>query len=454
MITHDYTEDQLVEQPAIDLFGKLGWETVSALHETFGADGTLARETSGEVVLLARLRRGLERLNPDLPNEAISAAIDHLTRDRSTMSIAAANRDVYELLKDGIKVSVSDRERGGQKTERVRVIDWENPAANDLLLVSQMTMTGPLYTCRPDLIGFVNGLPLVVMEFKKPGVPARAALDENITSYKHPLNGVPALFWFNGLIIASNGSDSRVGSITADWERMFEWKRVEREDEPRRISLDTMIRGTCAPTRLLDLVENFTLFSEHKSGLIKILGQNHQVLGVNNAIASMLKARKEGHGRGGVFWQTQGSGKSFAMIFFSQKVLRKIAGNWTFVVVTDRVELDDQIAKTFKATGAVSEHESDECHAQSGAELCELLRGNHRYVFTLIHKFQTPELLCDRRDVIVLTDEAHRTQYDTLALNMRAALPNAIFLAFTGTPLIAGEERTREVFGEYVSIYD
>ena len=404
--------------------------------------------------MLARLRAALQQLNPGLQAEAISAAVNQLTRDRSVMSLAAANRDVYELLKQGVQVSVPDRERGGQKTERVRVIDWENPQANDFLLVSQMTITGPLYTCRPDLIGFVNGLPVVVMEFKKPGVPARAALEENITSYKHPLNGVPALFWFNGLIIASNGSESRVGSITADWDRMFEWKRIEREDEPRRISLETMIRGTCAPTRLLDLVENFTVFSEHKTGLIKILGQNHQVLGVNNAIASMLEARKEGHGRGGVFWQTQGSGKSLAMVFFSQKVLRKIAGNWTFVVVTDRAELDDQIAKTFKATGAVSQQEGDECHAQSGAELRDLLRGNHRYVFTLIQKFLAPEKLSDRRDIIVLTDEAHRTQYDTLALNMRSALPNAIFLAFTGTPLIAGEERTREVFGDYVSIYD
>ncbi|HMP84059.1 MAG TPA: HsdR family type I site-specific deoxyribonuclease, partial [Verrucomicrobiota bacterium] len=207
-------------------------------------------------------------------------------------------------------------------------------------------------------------------------------------------------------------------------------------------------------SRLLDLVENFTLFSEHKAGLVKIIGQNHQFLGVNNAIASMLAARKLGHGRGGVFWQTQGSGKSFSMVFFAQKVLRKVAGNWTFVVVTDRVELDDQIAKTFKAAGAVSETEGDQCHAASGAHLRELLRGNHRYVFTLIHKFQTPELLCDRPDVIVLTDEAHRSQYDTLALNMRAALPKALFLAFTGTPLIAGEERTKDVFGDYVSIYD
>ena len=464
-----FSEDQLVEQPAIQLFAELGWTTVSVLEEVFGPGGTLGRETKSEVVLLPRLREILERLNATLPPEAITSAIDTIARDRSAMSAAAANREVWELLRDGITVSVPDRERGGQKTERVRVVDWENPQANEFLLVSQMTITGPLYTCRPDLIGFVNGLPLVVIELKKPGVPVKQAFDDTLTSYKHAQNGTPALFWYNALLIASNGTDSRVGSLTADWDRFFEWKRIEREDEPRRVSLDVMLRGTCDPARLLDIVENFTLFSEHKAGLIKVLGQNHQVLGVNNAIVAALTARKEGHGRGGVFWQTQGSGKSFSMVFFAQKILRKVPGNWSFVVVTDRTELDDQIAKTFKACAAVSESEGDECHAQSGAHLRQLLGENHRYVFTLIHKFQ-PEspsprpspggrggvmpVLCDRRDVIVLTDEAHRSQYDTLALNMRSALPNALFLAFTGTPLIASEERTREVFGDYVSIYD
>ena len=451
MSAHAYTEDQLVEQPAIGLFAELGWQTVSASEETFGATGTLQRETKSETVLVPRLRMALETLNPTLPPEAITVAVDELARDRSAMSLVAANREVYALLKDGVKVSVPDREQGGQKIARVRVVDWENPAANDFLLVSQMSITGTLYTRRPDLVGFINGLPMVVVEFKKPGVPARAAFDDNLTCYKAD---IPQLFWSNALLMASNGTDSRVGSLTADWERFFEWKRIEREDEPRRISLEVVIRGTCEPGRLLDLVENFTLFSEHKAGLVKVLGQNHQFLGVNNAIVAMLTARQQGHGRGGVFWQTQGSGKSFSMVFFAQKVLRKVAGNWTFVVVTDRVELDDQIAKTFKATGAVSEAEGDQCHAESGSHLRELLRGNHRYVFTLIHKFQTPELLCDRRDVIVMNDEAHRSQYDTLAVNMRSGLPNALFLAFTGTPLIAGEERTREVFGDYVSIYD
>lgn len=446
-----YSEDQLVEQPARRLLASLGWQVLSAAEETVGLGGTLGRETKGETVLLLRLRTSLERLNPSLPPEAISQAIDHLIRDRSVMSLAAANREVYGFLKDGIEVSVMDTKSGGQEPKRVRVIDWENPAANDFLLVSQLSVTGPLYTRRPDLVGFVNGLPIVVIELKKPGVPAQQAFDDNLTCYK---SDIPQLFWFNGLMIASNGTESRVGSLTADWERFFEWKRIEREDEPRRVSLEVIVRGTCEPSRLLDLLENFTLFSEHKAGLVKVLGQNHQFLGVNNAIAATLAARKEGHGRGGVFWQTQGSGKSLAMVFFAQKILRKVPGNWAFVIVTDRVELDDQIAKTFKACGAVSETESEQCHAQSGAQLRQLLGENHRYVFTLIHKFQTPEALCDRSDVIVLTDEAHRSQYDTLALNMRAALPNALFLAFTGTPLIAGEERTREVFGDYVSIYD
>jgi type I restriction enzyme R subunit len=448
---HSYTEEQLVERPAIGLFAALGWETASALEEEFGPNGTLGRETKGDVVLILRLRTALERLNPTLPVDAIASALDELVRDRSAMSPEAANREVYALLKEGIKVSVPNRQHGGQRTERLRVVDWEQPLNNDFLLVSQLSVIGAMYTCRPDLIGFVNGLPWVVIELKQPGVPAREAFDDNLTHYK---SQVPALFWFNALLIASNGTDSRVGSLTADWERFFEWKRIEREDEPRRVSLEVMIRGTCDRERLLDLVENFTLFSEHKLGLTKIIGQNHQFIGVNNAIASVQSAREEGHGRGGVFWQTQGSGKSFSMVFFAQKILRRIAGNWTFVVVTDRIELDVQIAKTFKATGAVSQAEGDACHASSGSHLRELLRGNHRYVFTLVQKFQTSELLCDRNDVIVLTDEAHRSQYDTLALNMRAALPKAMFVAFTGTPLIAGEERTREVFGDYVSIYD
>ena len=452
-MTHDYTESLLVEQPALALLAEMGWATENAEYEAFGAGGTIGREAKGEVVLLPTLRTALGRLNPSLPDSGIEQAVDILTRNRAGMSPEGANREVYELLKEGVLVSIPDP-NGGQKQERVRVIDWEQPENNAFLAVSQMKVTGPMYSCIPDVIGFVNGLPLVVFEFKKPGVPDREAFDGNLISYKHPLNGVPGLFWYNALLITSNGTSSHVGSLTADWERFFEWKRIEREDEPRTVSLETMLRGVCDKGRLLDLVENFTVFSEHKAGLVKVLGQNHQFLGVNNAIAATERARAEYTGRGGVFWHTQGSGKSFSMVFYAQKILSKLTGNWTFVIVTDRVELDDQIAKTFKACGAVGDAEGDECHAQSGAHLRELLRGNHRYVFTTIHKFLSDEELSDRNDVIVLNDEAHRSQYDTMAMNMRMALPRATFLAFTGTPLIVGEERTKEVFGDYVSIYD
>jgi type I restriction enzyme R subunit len=366
---HDYTERHLVEEPALALLREMGWATMCAEGEGSEdphpqpplpqkGEGTLGRTTPGEVVLGPRLREALAKLNPGLPESGVQQAIDTLTRSRTGMSPEGANREVYDLLKNGVLVSIPDPS-GGQKQERVRVIDWDNPTDNDFFAVSQMKITGPMYSCIPDVIGFVNGLPLVVFEFKKPGVPDREAFDGNVTSYKHPLNGIPALWWLNAAIITSNGTESHVGSLTADWERFFEWKRIEREDEPRTVSLETMLRGVCDKARLLDIVENFTVFSEHKAGLVKVLGQNHQYLGVNNAIAATQKARAEYSGRGGVFWHTQGSGKSFSMVFYAQKILRKLPGNWTFVIVTDRVELDDQIAKTFKACGAVGGAEGE-----------------------------------------------------------------------------------------------
>jgi type I restriction enzyme R subunit len=452
MTPNPYSEDLLVEQPALALLAELGWQTACGLEETFAPEGgSLGRRYRREVVLQPRLRAALQRLNPGQPPEAISAAIEELSRNRSAMGLVAANREVYQLLKDGVLVSVPDTKRGGLSKVRLRVIDWDRPSENDWLAVNQIKIEGDLYNGIPDLVGFVNGLPLVVMEFKKPGVSAREAFTGNLTHYKE---AIPQLFWSNAFLIASNGTASRIGSLSADWERFFEWKRIASEDEPRRVSLEVLLRGTCQPQRLLDYVENFTLFTDSKSGLVKIIAQNHQVIGVNNAIAATLEARRRGHGRAGVFWQTQGSGKSYSMGFYSQKIQRKVPGDWTFVIVTDRTDLDVQIADTFKAAGIVSQAEGDQCHAGSGAQLAALLRGNHRYVFTLIQKFRVPELLCDRSDVVVITDEAHRSQYDTLALNMRTALPKALFTAFTGTPLIDGEERTREVFGDYVSIYD
>jgi type I restriction enzyme, R subunit len=452
MTAHAYSEKALVERSAMEILAALGWRTLSAYEETFGPGGTLGRASKTDVLLVPRLRDALKRLNPGVPAAAVDLAVEDLLRDRTAMEPAAANREVHRLLLDGVKITVKDQATAKDEPHTLRLVDWDRPENNDCLAVQQIEIQGPLYRCIPDLVLFVNGVPWVVAEWKKPGVPAKQAFDENLTSYKHPQNGVPRLFAYNALLLASNGTEGRVGSLTADWERFFAWKRVEREDEPRRVSLEVLLRGTCDRTHLLDLARHFTLFSTHKTGLVKVLGQNHQVLGVNNAVAATVEARAEGHGRAGVFWQTQGSGKSFSMVFYAQKILRTVPGDWTIVVVTDRVELDDQIAATFAAAGAVEDAKA--CHATSGAHLEQLLAENHRYVFTLIQKFTTRAVLCDRPDVIVIVDEAHRSQYDTLALNMRLALPRALFVAFTGTPLIAGEERTREVFGDYVSIYD
>jgi type I restriction enzyme, R subunit len=447
-----YTEDALVERPAIALLAELGWKTVNAYHEFDHGASTLGRETRSEVILTARLRPALQRLNPDAPSEAIDQAVDEITRDRSRMSMVAANREIYSLLKNGVRVSVPDPEGNGETVQQMRVVDWEEPANNNFLFASQLWVTGDMYTRRADLVGFVNGLPLVFVELKAAHCRLEAAFTGNLRDYK---DTIPQLFWPNALIILSNGSESRVGSVTAGWEHFAEWKKIGSEDEQGQVSLETMLRGVCEPTRLLDLVEDFTLFQEAPGGLIKLIPKNHQYLGVNNALKALTDVR-ECQGKLGVFWHTQGSGKSVEMIFFAQKVLRKIPGNWTFVVVTDRQELDGQIYKNFASAGVVTE---DHAQAESSRHLRQLLSEDHRYVFTLIHKFRTEQgephpALSERSDIIVMVDEAHRSQYDTLAMNMRRALPNAAFLAFTGTPLIVGEEKTRQVFGDYVSVYN
>lgn len=446
-----YTEDHLVEQPAIQLMQhELGWDVVNCFGEWQGGVSELGREGKREVVLAGKLKAALLSLNPDLPEEAIDGAVEELSRDRTALSLVEANREIAKLLKGGVTVKFPDMENGGQRVEVVAVIDWEVPENNDFLLASQFWVAGALYLKRPDLIGFVNGLPLVLMELKAPGENVRQGYDKNIADYK---GTIPQLFHYNALIIVSNGVQSKIGSLTAKWEHYGDWKKAVSEEEAPDISLNTLLRGTCDKGRLLDLVENFTRFSDEKGKTQKLVARNHQFLGVNRAVEA-LRVSKDG--RIGVFWHTQGSGKSYSMVFFAEKVFRKIKGNWTFVVITDRMELERQISDTFANCGAANGKNSK---ATSASHLRELLTADHRYVFTLIHKFRTEPgtlhpVLSERDDIIVLTDEAHRSQYDTLAMNMRTALPNAKFVAFTGTPLIAGEERTREVFGEYVSVYD
>jgi type I restriction enzyme, R subunit len=404
-------------------------------------------------VLPSRLRAALRKLNPSLPDEALQQAEIALTADRSAMLPVAANRDVYKLLRDGIPVSVRQAD-GSLKDERVAVIDWTKPAANDFFLASQFWIESALYKRRPDAVGFVNGVPLLLIEWKDLTQPVQEAYDANLRDYR---DTIPRLFDFNGFTILSNGLEALMGPSHAPFEAFAAWKRLK-EDGPESVALETLLRAACEPTSFLDFIESFLLFEDARGGLRKVMAKYHQVLGVNRAIEAVEQI-SENHGRLGVFWHTQGSGKSLSMAMFAEKVLRRLGGNWTFVIITDRQELDDQIAGTFAAVGALTKLVKD-CQAQSRVHLRELLAGQERYVFTLIHKFSTERgdpmpILSERDDIIVITDEAHRSQYDQLAANMRRALPNAAFIGFTGTPLIAGqEERTREVFGDYVSIYN
>ena len=449
-----YSEDQLIEQPAISLLEEIGWETLNCQNEFEQVEKSpLGRESKSEVVLTARLTPALKRFNPTATDAAIAKAIEELTQSRAVMSPIEANREIYTLLKDGVKVTLTDPDSEDETVEVLRVIDWEHPEHNNFFAASQFWITGEMYTKRPDIVCFVNGIPLVLMEFKRIDVHLHAAYNDNLRDYK---DTIPHLFWYNAFILLSNGTESKVGSLTADWEHFAEWKRIHSENETPQTALETILHALCTPKRLLDIVENFILFMEAQGGLIKILAKNHQYLGVNNTIKS-LKQIENNHGKLGVFWHTQGSGKSISMLFFAQKVLRKVPGTWTFVVVTDRKALDNQTYKTFASTSGVLTQQ--EVHAESVIHLRQLLREDHRYIFTLIHKFQTQgseqhPVLSKRSDIVVITDEAHRSQYDTLALNMRTALPNAAFIAFTGTPLMAGEEKTKAVFGDYVSIYD
>ncbi|HEU4959087.1 MAG TPA: type I restriction endonuclease subunit R [Sphingomonas sp.] len=449
-----FGEGAMVEEPAVARLIELGWRHENLYTEAPSPDAPdprTGRTSFRQAMLPNPLRAAIARLNPDLDDEAIAQAVEEIMRWRGDMHDVAANREVIALLRDGVEVRTTGPD-GAPETRIARVIDWRDPCANDLLIGQQVWIASEIHKRRADLIGFVNGVPLLFIELKASHRNAQAAYDQNLRDYR---DTIPHVFWGNGIAVLSNGDDARIGAPFAPWQHFKEWKRIDDEGAKGVVSLDTVLTAACAPDRLLDIVENFVVFEEARDGLIKKIAQNHQYLGVNKAVAEIGRAQG---GRLGVFWHTQGSGKSLSMLTFTQKVLRTRPGGWTFLIVTDRQELDDQIAEFFQACGAFS-LPLPKVQAQSRAHLKELLAGNARFVFTLIQKFGTemgatyPEL-SQRDDIIVVTDEAHRSQYDVLAANMRRALPNAAFIGFTGTPLMAGEEKTREVFGDYISVYN
>lgn len=458
LISEDDIEQALVARLCSPEFGFKTLNCYTPDKETLPDQS--GRSDKREVVFKERLREALVRLNPGLPKAAIDLALSALMESRMAMSAVAANQEVYELIRNGVQVTYRNAE-GRDEQALAKVIDFDTPVNNDLLAVTQLWIapTGQgRYWRRPDVLLYINGLPLVFIELKNSNVKLRSAYEKNLIDYRRD---IPQLFVYNALLMLSNAMDTRVGSMTASWEHFFHWLRPQ--DEKERIdrkaiseqatSLERAAEGLLHPAQLLDYIENFILFYK---GNQKIIAQNHQYIGVNRAL-QRFQTRDGEKGKLGVFWHTQGSGKSFSMIFYTRKIQRKIGGQYTFVVITDRDDLDGQIYRNFLHTQTVTKQ--DAARPGNSEKLREALGQHKRLVFTLIQKFRYDKgkkypLLSDRDDIVVIIDEAHRTQYKALAENMRAGLPNAGYVAFTGTPLLGKDKMTHRWFGDYVSEYN
>jgi type I restriction enzyme R subunit len=465
MGSYEYSEDNLIEQTALGLFqDQLGWETLLAYNaETFGEGSTLGRTDKREVVLKRILLQKLEEFNPNLPAKAYEEAYNKLTEESSTKSLAEINHEKHKLMRDGIPVDYVNEKGEQVKNKTLRVFDFETPSNNNFLAVSQLWIVGKSNReRRPDIIGFVNGIPLLFIELKAAHRKLENAYNQNFTDY---LDVIPQLFYYNAFVVLSNGLESRIGSITGKYHHFHEWKRITEEEEGI-VALDRIVMGICQKDRFLDLFENFILFDDSLGKVVKLIARNHQFIGVNKAIDN-IRNKEEQYKLGqitleerqklGVFWHTQGSGKSYSMVFFCQKIHRKFTGSYTFLVVTDREELDKQIYGTFSGVSAVPKIKAgskNTLKASSGKNLKELLSSDQRYLFTMIHKFNFDEEITQRENIIVISDEAHRTQGGQLAMNLRNALPSASFIGFTGTPLFKDDEMTKRIFGDYVSRYD
>ncbi|MFA0961020.1 type I restriction endonuclease subunit R [Roseivirga sp. BDSF3-8] len=431
----------------------------------------LGRKRLKDVVLPDRLQAALQKLNPDVPAESIRQCMEELTRSRAGMEPVAANREVHYLLLQGFAVKVL-RSQGREEDAYVRIIDFDTPENNDFLIVSQLSIKylNTTQTRRPDLLLYVNGLPLVMLELKNATEKVRRGYDDNLINYRRD---IPQLFWYNLFVGISNGIETRVGAFSALWEHFFHWSklqdftdnpgqpgRLEVEEEGRTtarpISLQRLCEGLLNQKTLIDYLENFVLYHRGRS---KIIAKNHQYYGVNKAVKALHG--RDDSGRLGVFWHTQGSGKSYSMIFFTRKVRRRVPGDWSFLIITDRRDLDEQIYRNFTDTGTIREipkGSHNPYRPYTSTQLRDYLADNRDYLFTLIHKFQLPQgktfpTLSTRKSWVVIVDEAHRTQYKSLAENMRTALPHGQYIAFTGTPLLKGE-LTEEWFGRYVSEYN
>ncbi len=451
-MSYRYSENALVQQQALDLLkNELGWEVARAYNdETFGPTGTFGRTSQRDIILSRYLRKAVKRINPWINDAQIDEALATLTQSLSTNSLLQTNEEKYRLLRDGIAVSVKDRE-GRSSTKKVLFLDLQRPENNDFLAVEELWIQGDFHLRRTDIVGFVNGIPLLFVELKRPDVDVKNAYTDNYTDY---LDTIPKLFHCNAFVLLSNGLESRVGTVGSPYAFFHEWKRLK-EDEAGQVDLETMLRGICRKSNFLDLFENFIVFDHSGGHTAKILARNHQYLGVNEAVEA-YRNRDLRKGKLGVFWHTQGSGKSYSMVFLTQKIRRKFEGSPTFVILTDREELNRQISDTFENCGLLGSGKASSLIATSSRDLINKLNGNPSFIFTLIQKFNQPTAapIIPNHDILILSDEAHRSQNGIFAENMMKLLPTAARLGFTGTPLFTDDNITERTFGGYISIYD
>ncbi len=452
-MSYDYSENILVQESAGNLLrDELGWDVQFAYNtEVLGKNGTFGRESYKDILLVRYFKEALKKFNPWINDNQIIEAQQVLEKRLSTSSLLQVNEEKYCLIRDGIPVTIK-KPNGQTETKKAVVIDFQNPDNNYFLAIKELKIHGDLYHRRTDIVGFVNGIPLLFVELKKNTVDVQNAYDDNYTDYQ---DTIPHLFYYNAFIMLSNGTEAKVGTLGSKFEFFNEWKRLAEEDRGS-VALETMLRGICKKENFLDLFENFILYDHSDGQTVKILARNHQYLGVNEAMKAYAE-RKLNDGKLGVFWHTQGSGKSYSMVFFAKKIRRKMEGTPTFVILTDRDELNTQISNTFENCGLLGKDiKASQSIATSGDDLVKRLQGNPSFTFTLIQKFNKPneKPIYPDHDIIIMSDEAHRSQYGIFADNMMKLLPTAARIGFTGTPLLSSDNITARTFGGYVSVYD
>ncbi len=458
--------ESALEFLVLEFLRGVGWQVVEG-PEIAPGEPDAERTDYREAVLVGRLGAALARLNPELPSDALEDAVKTLLRPESQVA-TTENWRAFQLLTQGVPVQYRD-EAGQIRDVRARVIDWDDPASNDLVAVSQFTIIGKSER-RPDVLLFVNGLPLVLMELKRPGeknATLRGAFNQ-VGTYR---NQIPDVFTWNQITVLSDGVNARAGTFTAGWEHYAPWKTVDGMGLAAGLSqIEVLVRGMFPPERLLDLVRNFTVFTGDGTDMVRKTAKYHQYWAVNKAVLSTVEA-VEGDGRAGVVWHTQGSGKSLEMEWYAGKIMRHpVMENPTIVVLTDRNDLDDQLFDdTFAASRPGAPLPEEPVQATTRDHLKALLakRESGGILFSTIQKFGLSKAekdagtsfptLSERVNIVVMVDEAHRSNYDFVdgfARHLRDGLPNATFIGFTGTPIEAEDKSTRQVFGEYIDVYD